>query len=136
MTSAATTRASTRPSRPFWDEAVETMPREALMRLRQQRLLEAVPRFYNNSALIRELWSAAGISPAGITSVEDFITSVPTMDKDDIRNHRHTTGDPFGGILTAPLGELATVGTTSGTTGRPMPQQANSVRIIVTRVSW
>lgn len=121
MTAAATTRASTSPSRPFWDEAVETMPREALMRLRQQRLLEAVPRFYNNSALIREMWNAAGISPAGLTSVEDFIAGVPTMDKDDIRNHRHTTGDPFGGILTAPLGELATVGTTSGTTGRPMP---------------
>lgn len=108
-------------SNPFWDEAVETMPREQLLALQQQRLLEAVQRFYGKSGLIRHLWQDAGVAPADIGSIEDFVTRVPSMDKDDIRNHRHTTGDPFGGLLTAPFGELTTVGTTSGTTGRPMP---------------
>ena len=121
MTAVRTTPAAVSASRLFWDQAVETMPREHLLRLQEGRLLEAVPRFYRNSALIREMWDTAGVTPDDITSVGDFISSVPLMDKDDIRNHRHKTGDPFGGILTERLGDLATVGTTSGTTGRPMP---------------
>lgn len=121
MTTSTSTPSLHETSRPFWDEAIEAMPRADLLALQEKRLLEAVPRFYENSGLIREMWAAAGVTPADIRGVEDFVSAVPSMDKDDIRNHRHTTGDPFGGLLTAPLSDLATVGTTSGTTGKPMP---------------
>lgn len=121
MTTGTTSPLSAATDRRFWDTAVESLPREDLLRLQAQRLLDAVPRFYANSGLIRGVWDHAGVRPADIRSVDDFVAGVPSLDKDDIRNHRHTTGDPFGGLLTSPLSELATVGTTSGTTGRPMP---------------
>ncbi|MFE9096743.1 phenylacetate--CoA ligase family protein [Streptomyces sp. NPDC007264] len=106
---------------PFWDESIETLPRQELRRFQERRIADMVSRVYEMSGLVREKWQAAGVTPADITSIDDYRTLVPVMDQDDIRSYRHRRQDPFGGLLTRPAEELTVVGTTSGTTGRPTP---------------
>lgn len=109
------------PDSPFRDRVVETLPRTDLRRLQERRILSMVEAMYDNAGLIGERWREAGISPADIRTLEDFRSRVPLMDQDDIRNYRHRRHDPFGGLLAVPSEQLAVVGTTSGTTGKPTP---------------
>ncbi|MEU1526486.1 phenylacetate--CoA ligase family protein [Nocardia rhamnosiphila] len=107
------------PNRRFLQPDIETMPREQLRALQERRVLELVPAAYENSPFYRELWSAAGVNPARVRSLDDFFELVPTFTKDDVRAYRDRTGDPFGGLLQVPTNRLTSIMTTSGTTGMP-----------------
>lgn len=123
----------------FLDSHIETMPRAALRDLQQRRLLALLPNIYEKSALIRATWDAAGISPADISSVEDFCARVPCIDKDSIRGHRDRHGDPMGGLQIVGPEDLSAVGFTSGTTGDPTPvpmERATAVETEVAREFW
>ncbi|MBY8862881.1 phenylacetate--CoA ligase family protein [Nocardia sp. CA2R105] len=98
---------------------METMPREQLLATQEKRVLELVPAAYENSPFYRELWSAAGVDPARIRSLDDFLEMIPTFSKDDVRAYRDRTGDPFGGLLQVPTDRLTSIMSTSGTTGTP-----------------
>lgn len=106
---------------PYYDEAIETMPRTQLESLQEGLLLQLLPYAYERSAITRQLWNAAGIRPAEIRSMEDFKAKVPFMDKDDIRRFRDTYNDPYGGLKCVEAPHLKKVGFTSGTTGDPTP---------------
>jgi len=105
--------------RPFLEPEIETAPREVITELQEKRVLELVPYAWERSAFYRELWSAAGITPADIRSLDDFTSKVPTFCKDDVKAYRARTGDPFGGLLCVDMSELTSITSTSGTTGMP-----------------
>ncbi|WP_406276679.1 phenylacetate--CoA ligase family protein [Nocardia sp. NBC_00881] len=107
------------PNRRYWQPDIETMPRAGLRELQEKRMLELIPAAYENSGFYRELWSAAGVDPNRVRSLEDFLALIPTFTKDDLRAYRDRTGDPFAGLLQVPVGELTSIMTTSGTTGTP-----------------
>ncbi|MFE9320777.1 phenylacetate--CoA ligase family protein [Nocardia sp. NPDC052278] len=107
------------PNRRFLQPDIETMPREQLRALQEERVLELLPVAYENSPFYRELWSAAGVDPVQVRSLDDFFELVPTFTKDDVRAYRDRTGDPFGGLLQVPTSRLTSIMTTSGTTGMP-----------------
>nr|ACO31267.1 PtmA1 [Streptomyces platensis] len=107
------------PDREFFDPEAETLPRERLLARQEARILELVPHVFEHSAFYRELWSAHGVHPRDVRSLEDFRRRIPTITKDMVRAYRARTGDPFGGLLCTDVSELTSVSSSSGTTGRP-----------------
>lgn len=105
----------------FLDPRIETMSREQLQTLQENILLERLPYIYSRSALVRERWQQAGVTPDDIRSLADFSRLVPMISKDDIRHYRDEHQDPCGGLLCTSAPHLQAVGFTSGTTGDPTP---------------
>ncbi len=104
--------------RDHWDPDVETMPREQLEALQWKRLKPQLYYTYENSALHRRIWDEAGLNPDDLKSLENFKTHAPFLYKDMVRDEMERTGDPFGGMLCAPVDKV-TVQSSSGTTGTP-----------------
>jgi phenylacetate-CoA ligase len=100
-------------------EPVEILPREALLRLQEQRLLAMIAYAYERSAFVRGRWDAAGVRPADIRCTRDFTQHAPLMDKDQMRAYRDAHDDPFCGLLCIEPHEVSFMGSSSGTTGDP-----------------
>lgn len=105
----------------YLEPDVETMPRERLRTLQEERLIRLVPVVYERSPFHRRLWDAAGVHPRDIRSIDDFTARAPTFDKQALRDFTRATGDRFSGLLTKRLDDPAVEGIrpTSGTTGEP-----------------
>ena len=96
----------------FWNEEIETMPREELEKL-QLRLLKAkVREMYDKSAFFHERMRSVNLLPDDITSFETF-RKVPFMRKTDLRDNYPDK------LFTVPYDEITRVHVSSGTTGRP-----------------
>ncbi|HQY28612.1 MAG TPA: hypothetical protein PK787_07430, partial [Burkholderiaceae bacterium] len=110
------------PQRRLWNEAVETMPREALAELQLGRLQRQVRYNYDRSPVHRRKFDEAGARPDDIRSLEDF-ARIPVMTKDEHRRvqeeslERH--GNPFALMACAAPEEIVRINATSGTTGVP-----------------
>jgi len=103
----------------FWNPAVETMAREELRELQLRRLRHQLDYAYHYSSFYRRRFDEAGLKPDDVKSLEDF-EKVPMLYKDDLREERSRTGDPFGGILCVPLDErVVSINASTGTTGIP-----------------
>lgn len=105
--------------RRFLEPDIETASRGQITAIQEERVLELVSYVWERSAFYREFWTAAGVRPADIRSLDDFTSKIPTFCKDDIKAYRARTGDPFGGLLCVDLSELTSITSTSGTTGMP-----------------
>src|SRR6516162_2479139 len=97
----------------YFEPEIETMPRESLAALQEERILELVPYVYERSALVRKMWDEAGVKPGDVSSLTDFTERVPFITKDDIRQFRDEAHDPFGGLLCTGYAEATTVFSTS-----------------------
>lgn len=107
--------------RRYLEPELETLSRADLRALQEKRILELVPLAWEKSAFYRELWSAKGVDPSEIRSLEDFHRLIPTFGKADVQAFRARSGDPYGGLLLVDPSELTTVVATSGTTSDPEP---------------
>jgi phenylacetate-CoA ligase len=105
----------------FFEPEIERASRAEITALQERRILELVPYAFERSRFYRELWMRAGVDPSRVRSIEDFVSSIPTFSKDDVRAYRDRTGDPFGGLLCVDRSEITSVTSTSGTTGNPEP---------------
>src|SRR6266576_2685457 len=56
----------------YYAPEIETMPRADLEALQLERLLETLPHAYENSALLRTTWDAAGVHPRDVRTLDDF----------------------------------------------------------------
>lgn len=108
-------------SRRFLEPQMETLLRPELRILQEKRIVELVNYAWDNSAFYREHWSKAGVTPAEVNSIDDFVARIPTMSKSDIQAYRDRTGDPYGGLLCVDPTELTSITSTSGTTSLPEP---------------
>ena len=96
----------------FWNEEIETMPREELQAM-QLRLLKAkVTEMYGKSKFFHDRMDKAGVKPEDITSFEAF-RKVPFMYKDDLRQNYPDK------LFVVPYDDIVRVHVSSGTTGRP-----------------
>jgi phenylacetate-CoA ligase len=105
----------------YFDPYAETLSRDAIAAIQERKLVEIVARSYAHSALIRRTWQAADVTPDDVCSIADFTAVAPFIDKDAIRNHRDSHGDPYGGLKIVEDVEVTAIGFTSGTTGDPTP---------------
>ncbi len=70
----------------FWNEDIETMPREELQKMQLRLLKEKVTEMYGKSEFFRKRMDEAGVKPEDINSFEDF-RRVPFMKKTDLRDN-------------------------------------------------
>ena len=105
-------------------EPIERASRDELAALQLQRLRKLVRHAYDNVALYRQRFDAAGVHPDELRVLED-LSRFPFTTKSDLRDHY-----PFG-MLAVPREQLARVHASSGTTGQPtvVGYTANDVRV-------
>jgi phenylacetate-CoA ligase len=88
--------------------------------LQNEKLRRRVVDGYHNAPIVRELWDDAGVRPDDVLTIED-LAEAPVFRKDNARQRQIETGEPYGGRLCKPVGELDEDGaflcTSSGTTG-------------------
>ena len=96
----------------IWDKTAETMPREQLRGLQDQRLRELVARVYTNVPFYRAKMQAMGVMPCDIKGVED-LHKLPFTEKTDLRDNY-----PFG-LFAVPQSQIVRIHASSGTTGKP-----------------
>lgn len=101
-----------KPAAYFFDQKVESMPREQLAALQLQRLQATLQNAYDHVALHRARLDQAGFKPGDLQTLAD-VERLPFTVKTDLRDHY-----PFG-MFARPLSEVVRVHASSGTTGKP-----------------
>lgn len=96
----------------YWQEEIETMPREELKKLQSERLVETTRLVYDNVEHYRKKMDAAGVKPEDIKGVED-LHKLPFTTYHDLAEVY-----PFG-MAAAPLRDCVRLQSSSGTTGKP-----------------
>ena len=95
----------------YFNEKIETMPREEIKKLQSERLVAQVKRTYENVACFRDKMDKAGLKPSDIKGLED-LHKIPFMYKSDLRDNY-----PYG-LFAVPLKKIKRVHASSGTTGK------------------
>ena len=96
----------------MYQPELETLPREKLRALQEERLKRLVAYVYERVPFYRRLLDEAGVDPKGFRGLED-LPRIPFTKKTDLRDHY-----PFG-LFAVPREEVARVHASSGTTGKP-----------------
>jgi phenylacetate-CoA ligase len=91
---------------------VETLPRDHLRQLQNDRLRQTVSIVYERIPFYQEHFNRAGLKPGGIRSVDD-LPKLPFTHKQDLKDQY-----PFG-LLAVPREQVIRVHASSGTTGKP-----------------
>ena len=95
----------------MWQPEIETMPREELRKLQNERLCWQVKRMYENVELFRKRMDEKGLKPDDIKSVDD-LSKLPFSYKQDLRDYY-----PYG-LFAVPMNDIVRVHASSGTTGK------------------
>jgi phenylacetate-CoA ligase len=95
----------------YWSKEIETMSRDSLTVLQNQRLQNAVKRAWDNCKPYRAKMEASGVEPGDVNTVEDTY-KLPLTLKDDLRD-----AYPFG-MFTVPLHDVVRIHASTGTTGK------------------
>ena len=97
----------------YWNPKYETMSRDELTALQNERLVKQLHRAYASNAYYRQKLDAHGVHPDDIKGIED-LPKLPFMTKDDFRQNY-----PLGMCL-VPREELREFHMSSGSTGTPV----------------
>ena len=95
----------------YFDKKFETMKREELTSLQNERLVKTVQETYKASPYYKALWDMAGVDVANFRGLAD-LHKLPFIKKDDLRK-----AYPFG-LLARSLKDCVRIHSTSGTTGK------------------
>ncbi|MDE6787890.1 MAG: phenylacetate--CoA ligase [Ruminococcus sp.] len=95
----------------YWNQEIETMSREDMKKLQDERIVEQVKHVYENVEYYRNLMDEKGVKPEDIKSTDD-LHKLPFLTKSDLRD-----AYPYG-LLAKPLSECVRIQSTSGTTGK------------------
>ncbi len=95
----------------YYQPELETMPREQLRALQNERFLKQVRHIWDNVPYYRKKMEEKGLTPADIQSLDD-LHKLPFLCKDDLRE-----AYPYG-LLGMPLSDCVRIQSTSGTTGK------------------
>ncbi|UCG37718.1 MAG: phenylacetate--CoA ligase [bacterium] len=72
------------PETPYWNQKIETMPREGLEEIQTRMLRDLVDRAYRESSFYRDLYRKAGVTPGDIRTLDD-VRHLPFVDKSSAR---------------------------------------------------
>lgn len=110
----------------FFDQEIETLPREQLRAVQAERLAAMLGRVYGRNPFVTEKLDAAGLAPHDVRSTED-LTNLPFTTKDELIAAQD--GAAFSRNCTFPEKAYTRVHQTSGTTGEPL-------RVFDTEEDW
>ncbi len=97
----------------YWNQKIETMPKEELKKHQLQLLKQQVKHCYENSSFYKKKFDSIGLKPADIQTLAD-ITKIPFTVKNDLRDNY-----PLG-MLATKFDEIVEMHASSGTTGNPI----------------
>ena len=97
----------------FWNEEIETMPRQDLEELQLKKLQATVKRAFEKIPYYHKKYSEIGVYPEDIETLKD-IEKLPFITKDDLRESY-----PFG-LFAVDIKEIKELHSSSGTTGKPV----------------
>ena len=97
----------------MWNRDIESMDRESLRKLQNNRLRSIVEKVYFNVPYFRKKMQEAGLSPASASTIND-LHKLPFTVKDDLRKNY-----PFG-LFATPTKDIIRLHASSGTTGKPI----------------
>ncbi len=95
----------------YFQEDIETMPREQLQTLQLERMKNSLRHAYDNIEFYRKSFAQAGVMPDDLNSFDD-LTKFPFVVKQDLRDQY-----PFG-FFAVPKKDVARIHASSGTTGQ------------------
>ena len=95
----------------YFQKDIETMPREQLKALQNEKFMKQIQHVWNDCPDYRRKMEAAGVSVDDIKSIDD-ISKLPFLSKDDLRENYPTA------MLAKPLSDCVRIQSTSGTTGK------------------
>lgn len=95
----------------YFQEEIETAPREVIEQWQNEGLVDCVKRVYENVPYYRAMMDEKGVKPEDITGTKD-LHKLPFITKDDLRD-----AYPYG-LMAKPLKDCVRIQSTSGTTGR------------------
>ncbi len=95
----------------YYQPQIETMPRDQLRALQDERLVKQVKHVWDNVPYYRAKMEAKGVTPDDIKGVAD-LHKLPFVTKADLRD-----AYPYG-LMGKPLSECVRIHSTSGTTGK------------------
>lgn len=95
----------------YFQEEIETAPREVIEQWQNDGLVSCVKRVYENVPYYRDMMDKKGVKPEDIQSIAD-LPKLPFITKDDLRD-----AYPYG-LLAVPLKDCVRIQSTSGTTGK------------------
>jgi phenylacetate-CoA ligase len=102
----------------FYSPAIQTLPREELRALQEERLRELVLRVFDQPVpFFKRKLEAAGIAPDDVKTLDD-LRAVPRTTKDELRASE-AEHPPLGEYRGAKLSECIRLSTSTGTTGKP-----------------
>jgi phenylacetate-CoA ligase len=105
--------------RRFWDADAQTMPRDRLRELQDNRVRELMQRIFEVPVpLFRRKLAERGIASADDVGGVDDLSRIPTTVKQDLRDSEAEC-PPFGDYRFSPPKACARLGTSTGTTGTP-----------------
>lgn len=96
----------------YWNERAETIRRDELTYIQNERLLKMIRRIYHNVPFYRNQFQKADIYPEDISGIED-LKSLPFTMKQDLRDNY-----PYG-LFSSDISEIVRLHASSGTTGKP-----------------
>jgi phenylacetate-CoA ligase len=103
--------------RAYWDEEIETMPRDKLKAYQLKLLKKNMELAYRKSPYYKRIFQEAGVAPLHLESFED-LKRFPTIDKKVLRSRQELIPD-FGDLICAPEEEFVFLSASSGSTGVP-----------------
>lgn len=107
---------------PYWNEYLETMPREKLDQLHLRRLQRLIAYAYERIPMYRDLYDKAKVKPEDIKTPEDYVARIPTLDKTDVVRYQDAN-PPFGDSIVQDSDDYRSFYfQTSGTTGTPLKE--------------
>jgi len=101
----------------YWNEVVETMPRERLAAMQLALLKEHLEFAYRNAPYYRRSFDSEGVSPSEIRSLDD-LRAFPFVDK-KVERDRQLAVPLLGDLVAVPEKEVVFVSASSGSTGVP-----------------
>ncbi|MDR2240554.1 MAG: phenylacetate--CoA ligase family protein [Zoogloeaceae bacterium] len=102
----------------YFDQTVETLPREQLAALQFSKLQAMVKELWGKNRFYTEKWKQAGIQPDDLKSIDD-LARLPFTIKHELMTDQAAHG-PFGSNLTYPVSQYVRFHQTSGSTGVPL----------------
>ena len=97
----------------YWNEKIETMPREELEEIQLKKLQATVKRAFDKIPYYNKKYSDAEVYPEDIETLKD-IEKLPFITKDDLRESY-----PYG-LFAVDMKEIKELHSSSGTTGKPV----------------
>lgn len=97
----------------MFNPEIETLPREQLRKLQDERLVALVARLYERVPYYRQALDEAGVKPDSVRGVDD-LPRLPFTRKDALRDNYPT------GLFAVDKSEVVRVHASSGTTGKPI----------------